>query len=64
MTFLGYFHEYFRTEDWKHEMKWKHKLVQIAFRNYNSFVYYDLFLKPRLFDRLTKVWEHHDKALR
>ena len=43
-------------------MKWKHKLVQIAFRNYNSYVYHDLFLKLRLSDRLTKVWEHHDKA--
>ena len=38
----------FRTEDWQHEMKWKHKLVEIAFRNYNSYVYHDDSLEVRL----------------
>ena len=36
-------------------MKWHHNLVEIAFRNYNSYVYHDTFLKFRLYDELAKV---------
>ena len=52
--FLNHNH-FLRKEDWEHEMKWHHNLVQIAFRNYNSYVYHDTFLKFRLYDELAKV---------
>ena len=44
-----------RIEDWEHEMKWNHKLVQIAFRNYNSYVYHDTFLQLLLIEEMAKV---------
>ena len=36
-------------------MKWNHKLVQIAFRNYNSYVYHDTFLQLLLIEEMAKV---------
>ena len=38
-------------------MKWKHKLVEIAFRNYNSYVYHDDSLEVRLTRERAQVWK-------
>ena len=38
-------------------MKWKHKLVEIAFRNYNSYVYHDDSLEARLTRERAQVSE-------
>ena len=44
-------------------MKWEHKLVEISFRNYNSYVYQDTFLQLRLYDELAKVFLQRNNTL-
>ena len=44
-------------------MKWEHKLVEISFRNYNSYVYQDTFLQLRLYDELAKVFMQRNNTL-
>ena len=58
---LSSIHRLLRTEDWnfhpiwKHGMKLREKMVEIAFRNYNSYVYNDASLQQLLAEEMAEV---------